>query len=322
MVSGYPGDVVFVPYRLVAVHGPRAGSAIALGPLTCLGRDPGAQLVLTTPRASRKHAEIRIAGSDVSVTDLGSANGTRINGHRITHAGLRPGDVVEIGEEAFRLEEEAVVAIAVELVGIRGPLTGMRHPIGEAAPVVLGRGVDCSIVLQSQRASRRHVELRILPEGVGVRDLGSGNGTKVNGHRITSVLLRPGDVLEIGDEAFVVESAERRPSRSPLAASVVNDRDQVPPAPAVPTMPSPAPTGPAPFPSPPRITPLPSPVIATPVPSPAIATPVPSPAIATPQPSPARPSGIVCPSCQRVVDARFLDCPWDGTSLAAGRTVH
>ncbi|WP_019633892.1 DUF1707 and FHA domain-containing protein [Actinomadura atramentaria] len=78
---------------------PPAGLARVL-----VGRAPGCQLTLTDPTVSRMHAEIhRSPGGDRwTVHDLGSMNGTRVNGHRLTGpARLRPGDEVAFGDMRF-----------------------------------------------------------------------------------------------------------------------------------------------------------------------------------------------------------------------------
>lgn len=80
-----------------------------------------------------------------------------------------------------------------------GPRRG--ETIELPARTVLGRGEDCHVVLDDEKASRRHTALTPLPDGtVRVEDLGSTNGTFVDGRRITAAtVLRPGAVLTIGD---------------------------------------------------------------------------------------------------------------------------
>ena len=79
---------------------------VALGPLTAVGRDPASDLVLADPRASRKHVEIAREGATYRIRDLGSSNGTRLNGRRITDGELGLGDVVVIGETEIVVEPD------------------------------------------------------------------------------------------------------------------------------------------------------------------------------------------------------------------------
>jgi pSer/pThr/pTyr-binding forkhead associated (FHA) protein len=63
-------------------------------------------------------------------------------------------------------------------------------------------------VIQDSNVSRKHAEVRIMPEGATITDLGSTNGTKVNGVKITaSRVLANGDAIEIGPEQVRVEIA-------------------------------------------------------------------------------------------------------------------
>jgi pSer/pThr/pTyr-binding forkhead associated (FHA) protein len=72
---------------------------------------------------------------------------------------------------------------------------------GEA--VVIGRGAACDLSLASPAASRRHAEVRPHAGGWQVRDLGSTNGTFLNGERIEAEhALRPGDAIQIGEQTI------------------------------------------------------------------------------------------------------------------------
>jgi pSer/pThr/pTyr-binding forkhead associated (FHA) protein len=81
-------------------------------------------------------------------------------------------------------------------------------------PLVVGRATDCAVVLDSNRVSRRHCEVAPDGEGCVLRDLGSSNGTRVNGVALGAGprLLRDGDVLEAGGVGIVyaIGDTERR----------------------------------------------------------------------------------------------------------------
>ncbi len=67
------------------------------GTTALVGRVAPAEIVIDDDSVSRKHAEIVLAGTGAVLRDLGSANGTFINGERITEAPLSPGDVIRFG---------------------------------------------------------------------------------------------------------------------------------------------------------------------------------------------------------------------------------
>jgi pSer/pThr/pTyr-binding forkhead associated (FHA) protein len=86
-------------------------------------------------------------------------------------------------------------------------LSDMRFPlrIGET---LLGRSPYCSIVLEDTRVSRQHAAIRVTAEGLSIEDLGSRNGTRVNGEPLRGIRqLREGDVVLLGALQVEVELA-------------------------------------------------------------------------------------------------------------------
>jgi pSer/pThr/pTyr-binding forkhead associated (FHA) protein len=71
-------------------------------------------------------------------------------------------------------------------------------------PVVLGRGDDCKIRIPVASVSRRHCQLSLDDDELVVKDLKSSNGTYVNGEKVRSHELVPGDLLAIGPAVLVV----------------------------------------------------------------------------------------------------------------------
>lgn len=89
-----------------------------------------------------------------------------------------------------------------QITGLQGEQANRRTPIGEA-PITFGRNPDNTIVLNSGRSSRRHAEIRRAGSEYVLSDLGSANGTFVNGQRLAAPhTLRPGDIFQIGDDTF------------------------------------------------------------------------------------------------------------------------
>ncbi len=70
---------------------------------------------------------------------------------------------------------------------------------------VLGRRRDCTLRIGTPDVSRRHCELTVAGKLVKVRDLGSSNGTFVNGKRVAESPLRAGDKLSVGPVLFTVQ---------------------------------------------------------------------------------------------------------------------
>jgi Protein of unknown function (DUF3662)/FHA domain len=77
------------------------------GPKATIGRSKDADCVLRDPNVSRRHAELRQAGSgDWQIVDLGSTNGVKVNGRRVSSSRLRPGDEVVLGTTTFLFDVE------------------------------------------------------------------------------------------------------------------------------------------------------------------------------------------------------------------------
>jgi adenylate cyclase len=72
----------------------------------------------------------------------------------------------------------------------------------EGRTLVVGRGLTSDIAVYDPTISRRHAELTVGPDGVEVRDLGSSNGTCINGARVTSGRLAPNDTITFGKVLF------------------------------------------------------------------------------------------------------------------------
>ena len=74
---------------------------------TTVGRVEDNTFAITDPSVSSHHCEILLKGTDVMVRDLNSTNGTFINGEKVTEAGLKPGQILRLGQVELRLETEA-----------------------------------------------------------------------------------------------------------------------------------------------------------------------------------------------------------------------
>ena len=81
---------------------------------------------------------------------------------------------------------------------------GLRQELD--GPVLsLGRSHECDITLDDPSVSRRHAEIRQEPDGLWVVDLGSTNGTEVNGRRIDRARLAVGDRIALGQSELTLE---------------------------------------------------------------------------------------------------------------------
>jgi len=139
--------------KLVVTGGPAAGREIDLDQEVVIGRE-GVAFTLDDSELSRRHAAVRPVAGGYEVEDLGSLNGTFVNGKKIEGATrISGGDTLKIGQTSVRLEAEraaATVASAVPAAAAAmasspasngpGPGTAPTTPFGTyAAPAGTGR---------------------------------------------------------------------------------------------------------------------------------------------------------------------------------------
>lgn len=112
-------------------------------------------------------------------------------------------DQADGGTRVF--EVPVVRAPSVELE-IREPGRRPRRIPVAGAPIRIGRGPECELVLRDSHVSRRHARLAVRDGLLVLTDLDSTNGTMVNGHRISEVVLGAGDRIEIGESTLVIQA--------------------------------------------------------------------------------------------------------------------
>jgi len=184
-----------------------------------IGRHSDNDVVLDEIHASRQHCRLFREGGETYVEDLGSGNGTLLRGELIspnTKIKVEVGDPLAVGDFTLTVEEparadEADAASsqgAAQASGKLGMLEATSGPLGGRGfglgtdPILIGRGRRCNVQIVESLVSRRNTRIVPTDEGYLVQDLGSTNGTFVNGQRIDEVTLREGDVLRVGDQRF------------------------------------------------------------------------------------------------------------------------
>ncbi len=134
-------------------------ASLCAGEDVVIGRDERGDLILTHSSVSRYHTRVTCGPTgEVTVQDLGSTNGTSVNGHGTRRALLRPGDHLEIGAVSLRLDllgldELAHLARVQERLSSadRDPLTGMlnRSWLDDQLPALVERCVDAGVQITS-----------------------------------------------------------------------------------------------------------------------------------------------------------------------------
>lgn len=82
------------------------------------------------------------------------------------------------------------------LIAQTGPLNGQRWAI--KSDIIIGRDDTCNIIIQNRQVSRYHARFISMPQGVQLEDLGSKNGTHINGQEVVEpIMLQDGDIVQI-----------------------------------------------------------------------------------------------------------------------------
>ena len=109
---------------------------------------------------------------------------------------------------------------------------GSHRPFAVAKDeTIVGRREDCDLRIAVSDVSRKHSKLTLDGDRLSIEDLGSSNGTFVNGKKINASPLKAGDVVAIGPVTFVVQ-ADGSPSDESLAGLVAAAKPEASKAPA------------------------------------------------------------------------------------------
>ncbi len=113
----------------------------------------------------------------------------------------------EVPDSGTRVYQVPIVRAPEIVIEVREPNRSARRVPLTGAPIRIGRAPECELVLKDSRVSRRHARLHARDGVLVLTDLGSTNGTRVNDHRVTEVVLGAGDRILIGDTQMVVQAA-------------------------------------------------------------------------------------------------------------------
>lgn len=239
------------------------------GQLT-IGRSEGNDLILAEGGVSRKHARFFLEGEALMVEDIGSANGTWVDGAKIEgptavssksqivigdyeiqlklgskslpkakNAGVKPskeptaasGKAIKAQPRSTRVvsaikEKPAGGGLAKrpgpqrasgpQLRGLTGGVTGKVFPL--TGTITVGRVAGVDLQIDDDSVSRRHAELVVQGREVTLKDLGSANGTTVNGAPSSDeTILGAGDIIQFGVVEMMFETGGGSGSRAPIA---------------------------------------------------------------------------------------------------------
>lgn len=202
--------------RLTMRRGPQAGKIYELTTdVVTIGRGTKNDIVIDNDDVSRDHCRLVRAAADYELHDLSSANGTFINGQRVSSVRVLPSTcLIELGDSITFEYERGVLpstdALKKELPAeepaddtyflvVKMGRESERVYTLQNETIRIGRDLSNDIVVQDPEVSRWHIQLLREEGGYAIRDLGSTNGTSINGTRVTDPKqLQLNDQIEVG----------------------------------------------------------------------------------------------------------------------------
>lgn len=220
--------------RLHFPHGERTDVVLREGE-TSLGSAASNTVAFEGDGVQATHATLHTDRRGLTLIVRDGRQGTHVNARPIREmAILRVGDVLSLGSVLIALKPDDDQSVTrrvppkpsqddrmsdhdqdhetryrmtppkAVLRGVSGPYFG--KVVAVPGRLTIGRGSDCDLVLDEPEMSRRHAMIEATPAGIWLRDLGSANGTYVNGVQVRDAVLFTGDQLAFDRNRFLIEA--------------------------------------------------------------------------------------------------------------------
>jgi len=183
-----------------------------------IGGAEEADITLENKGLADIHATITIENNECEISIDNPARLVSVNGKLVkNNKEVREGDLLIASQLHMKLvsseqaEEEDDNRTRIRMAlpkfilrGVSGAYFGKTYPL--RGSTIMGRHSECHICVNADGISRKHVQIDVEPDGLTVKDLGSSNGTYVNGKKIESSELKVGDELKIDNIRFLVQT--------------------------------------------------------------------------------------------------------------------
>lgn len=212
---------------------------VLLGPgVNRIGSDPEANIVIDRPGVRPQHCELHVTAHGVTL-HVPAGTTVSVNGRAVDGLiALRPDDSVAFDRVLARLsslenatplrhdgslpmpanDDPGATAVRPVLPKfvlrcVSGQGFGRSYPL--VGPTVVGRAPECALRLDESGLSRQHARLVPTSDGVQIEDLGSTNGSFINGKRVQRGFASPGDEIGFDTLRFRVTSPGQQESAAP-----------------------------------------------------------------------------------------------------------
>jgi pSer/pThr/pTyr-binding forkhead associated (FHA) protein len=199
--------------------------------LNTIGRE--GDVLLADARASRRHAQIESLDGALTLEDLGSTNGTKVNGQPVAPGaklGLAGGETLSFGgielvlsmpgaggaqaTQNFAGNRTAAISAPPKLEVSPAELVGegQRYPLKVGVNTFGRKSADNDVAIVDPYVSGKHGFIEVTDDGFFVTDIGSTNGTMLNDAKLVPNMrtaLQPEDVIRLGSMEFRVERTQK-----------------------------------------------------------------------------------------------------------------
>lgn len=212
-----------------------------------IGKNPRNSLMINDDSILDFHAEIINEHETLTLVDKSAGKGIWVNGVQITsHVQIKKNDIIKLGQVELQLVDPKAGATLepakTQSKAVEGSwaihskaswLNQNRFDI--SSRVIIGREPSCDITLPLDHLSRKHASLEVKSGQLYIEDLDSSNGTYVNGERVKSKMLKPGDKVKMDVVTFDVIGPTSDPNKTIIrtapADGAVNKASAAKPAP-------------------------------------------------------------------------------------------
>ncbi len=210
------------------------------GDRVMVGRGQENDVAVADGKLSRTHCRLEQFGDGYRIVDLGSANGTRVNGEKITDPRqLLTGDLISIGNSRMLYiadtpadRDDDDIAFGQTVIsgtdgetaeaGRAAPRFCLQYLKGDRRrllrltrePLTIGRHKSCGLIFSDSSVSICHARIEFRDGVYVIHDLGSTNGIRVNGQKAATAVLRPGARIRIGKITLGFKELVKRPPRN------------------------------------------------------------------------------------------------------------
>ena len=235
--------------KLLFPNGEHAPIEIKDG-VTKVGSGATSDVLIAAPGIAQSHCEIESLDGNAKIKVSDPAHVVVVNGRQASgEVPIKPGDLVLFAKVGARVVAGDAPAAAPKtaapasapatqgnddndgrtkirmalprfvLRGVSGSTFGKTYPL--FGTMTVGRAADCDISIPGEEISRKHAKLQVQIDGIAIEDLGSSNGTFINGKRVQSGLAKGGDEIRLDTVRFmlVAPGQEMAGGKAPAAAA-------------------------------------------------------------------------------------------------------